>query len=59
LKLASIAEIYGQVEYSFELLGWLSRSLARAGRGEEAHRICDLRETAFQFHQRYLWAPAH
>ncbi len=57
LKLASIAEIYGQVEYSFELLGWLSRRLGEGGSAEEAQRISDLREAAFQLHQRYLWAP--
>jgi FkbM family methyltransferase len=58
LKLASIAEIYGQVEYSFELLGWLSRRLTQAGRTEEATRISELRDAAFRLHQRYLWAPA-
>jgi FkbM family methyltransferase len=58
LKLASIAEIYGQVEYAFELLDWLSRRLIESGRAEEGRRIFDLREAAFRLHQRYLWAPA-
>ena len=58
LKLASIAEIYGQVEYAFELLGWLARRLGDAARAKEAAPISDLRETAFRLHQRYLWAPA-
>lgn len=58
LKLASIAEIYGQVEYAFELLAWLGRRLTDAGRAEEARRIFDLREAAFRLHQRFLWAPA-
>jgi FkbM family methyltransferase len=58
LKLASIAEIYGQVEYTFELLGWLSRRLTEAGHAEDGRRIFDLRETAFRLHQRYLWAPS-
>jgi FkbM family methyltransferase len=58
LKLASIAEIYGQVEYAFELLGWLSRRLIESGSAEEGRGILDLREAAFRLHQRYLWAPA-
>lgn len=58
LKLASIAEIYGQVEYAFELLAWLPRRLNEFGRSEEARQIFDLRETALRLHQRYLWAPA-
>ncbi len=58
LKLASIAEIYGQVEYAFELLGWLSRGLAEAGRAAESARVSDLSAAALRLHQRYLWAPA-
>ena len=58
LKLASIAEIYGQVEYAFELLGWLSRRLTEVGRAEEGRRIFGLRDEAFRLHQRYLWAPS-
>jgi FkbM family methyltransferase len=57
LKLASIAEIYGQVEYAFEILGWLPCRLNELGRLEEANRIFELHETAFRLHQRYLWAP--
>lgn len=56
LKLASIAEIYGQVEYAFELLAWLSRRLTEAGHAEDGRRVFDLREAAFRLHQRYLWA---
>ena len=56
LKLASIVEIYGQVEYAFELLDWLSGRLRDKGRFEEAQRISELRETSLQLHQRYLWA---
>jgi FkbM family methyltransferase len=58
LKLASVAEIYGQVEYAFELLGWLPDRLDELGRGEEARRIRDVRDAAFRLYQRYLWAPA-
>jgi FkbM family methyltransferase len=58
LKLASIAEIYGQVEYAFELLDWLPHRLVEAGRPEEARRIFDLREVAFRLHRRYLGAPS-
>jgi FkbM family methyltransferase len=57
LKLASIAEIYGQVEYAFELLGWLQRQLNELGRLMEARDILELRETALRLYQRYLWAP--
>jgi FkbM family methyltransferase len=56
LKLASIAEIYGQVEYAFELLGWLPCQLNGLRRFEEARRILELRETAVQLHEKYLWA---
>jgi len=58
LKLASIAEIYGQVEYAFELLDWLPRRLTAAGRLEEARRILGVREAAIRLHQHYLWSPA-
>lgn len=57
-KLASIAEIYGQVEYAFELLAWLSQCLREIGRLDEARRAIELQERAFRLHQRYLWAPA-
>lgn len=58
LKLASIAEIYGQVEYAFELLCWLSHRLNERGLSEKARAISALRDTAFRLHQRYLWTPA-
>jgi FkbM family methyltransferase len=57
LKLASIAEIYGQVEYAFELLGWLEDRLNQSGRAEEGRGIYDLRQQALLLYQHFMWAP--
>ncbi len=57
LKLAAIAEIYGQVEYAFELLGWLSGRLREGGDMERSRDIATLCEEALRMHHRYLSAP--
>lgn len=42
LKLATIAEIYGQVEYAFELLIWLVEALRGRGQKKEADAIAKI-----------------
>jgi FkbM family methyltransferase len=42
LKLVAFAEVFGQVEYAFELLGWLEKHLQSKGNDKEASDIAEL-----------------
>src|SRR5271169_3364066 len=57
LKLAAISEIYGQVAYAFELLGWLSHQMTETGDFNRSRKISQLREDAVRLYHQYLGAP--
>jgi len=56
MKLASIAEIYGQVEYALEILEWLAEKLCQNGERERAAEIVSIRSEALARYERYMGA---
>lgn len=54
LKLAGFAEIYGNVEYSFELLGWLKERLSGQGEAKGSTDVAHLIEEALAQYRRYV-----
>lgn len=54
LKLACIAEIYGQIEYAFELLEWLKERYAATGAADEAEALGTVIQAAATRYRRLL-----
>ncbi len=52
LKLAAIAEIYGQVEYAFELLNWLRQKLQNNSQREMSTAVSMIFENAYSTYQK-------
>jgi FkbM family methyltransferase len=54
IKLICIAEIFGQVEYAFELLAWLAARCRERSQPELAHRLDGIAEEAAADYRRWL-----
>jgi FkbM family methyltransferase len=54
LKLVAFAEIFGQIEFAFELLEWISDLLERRGDLTAAGEVRQLRHTASDLYHRYM-----
>lgn len=52
LKLAAISEMYGQVEYSFELLNWLRNKLQNNAQIETYSKVSMIFENAYSTYQK-------
>lgn len=55
LKLAAFAEIWGQIEFAFEVLGWLRGQLDRLGRMEEANSVGHIAGQGADRYVKYMW----
>jgi FkbM family methyltransferase len=59
LKLACFAEIFGQVEYAFELLGWLKDRALAAGNAALGERLGTALRLADDRYRRFVCASRH
>lgn len=54
LRLCAFAEVFGQIEYAFELLAWTSGRLEKTGQADDAKDVRDLLARAEDLYRQYM-----